>query len=155
MTRIRSRGLFPAASFVLALGLVAGCGKPPEATAPAAGQGPPMPGPGGPPGPPPEEVLAGLPGGDEFAAGKKVYAHNGCANCHKLGETGRGKGGRGPGGPDLTTTGANPEHTARWLADHVRDPKLHKPESRMPAYGADKIGDADLTALAEYLAGRK
>jgi len=41
------------------------------------------------------------------------------------------------------------------LADHIRDPKKHKPQSRMPAYGSDKISDADLTLLAQYLAGQK
>ena len=119
----------------------------------------------------PQEVLAKLPGGDEFAAGKKVYADNNCARCHKLGETGGaggppGAGGMpkgsatGPpggmaGGPDLTKFGAAPEHTAAWLAEHVRDPKKHKLESTMPTFGADKISDADLAHLAAYLAARK
>jgi cbb3-type cytochrome oxidase cytochrome c subunit len=58
-------------------------------------------------------------------------------------------------GPDLTAVGAEPEHTADWLAAHVRDPKAHKPDSRRPAFGPEKIPDADLQALAAYLAGRK
>jgi mono/diheme cytochrome c family protein len=126
-------------------------------------------------------VEAKLPGGEEFAAGKKAYAAQGCARCHKLGDTGggppgggrmgkmgppaeppggeappgpKGKAGGGMGGPDLTAVGAKPEHTADWLAAHVRDPKSHSPSSRMPAYGPDKIPEADLKALAEYLAGR-
>jgi mono/diheme cytochrome c family protein len=149
----------------LALGLAAmGCSK--------SGDGPT--GPAGPPGmqgPPPgpglsaEEVLAKLPGGDDVAAGKKVYANSNCANCHKLGESGSrpggpgggppGRGGRGPGGPDLTSVGAEAEHTKQWIADHIRNPKTHKQQSRMPAYGPEKITDADLAVLAEYLAGRK
>ena len=132
------------------MGLVLlGCGKKPEASPAQPGPGG-MPGPGG--GPSAEEVSGKLPGGYEFVAAKKVYANNNCANCHKLGETG---GGKRPGGPDLTTVGAKPEHTKQWIADHVRDPKSHKGKSMMPAYGADKISDADLNLLAEYLASQK
>ena len=32
----------------------------------------------------------------------------------------------------------------------IRDPKAHKPDSRMPPYEG-KINDADLRALAEFL----
>ena len=133
----------------------------------------------------PQEVLAKLPGGDEFAAGKKVYADNNCARCHKLGETGGaamggmsgppggppggpgmggppggpggpGMGGRpGMGGPDLTKTGAAADHTKDWLAAHVRDPKTHRQRSSMPPSGPDKISDADLDKLAAYLASQK
>ena len=142
---------------------ILGCNKNKDAATgsqPMQGPQPAMPGPGMPgAGPPPEEVLAKLPGGEEFAAGKKLYANNKCANCHKLGETGSGPGGKMGGppgrGPDLTSTGANPEHTRQWLADHIRDPKTHKAESRMPTFGPDRISDADLALLAEYLASRK
>ena len=121
----------------------------------------------------PEEVLAKLPGGAEFAVGKKAYANNGCVRCHKLGETGgmpaggppsggpggtsgpgKGKGG-GRGGPDLTKAGSHAEHTNQWLADHIRDPKKHNQRSSMPSYGSDKIRDADLDKLAEFLASLK
>ncbi len=152
---------------------VAGCNKKPADT----GGGTPAPGPMGGGGPDSATVLAKLPGGAEFAVGKKVYADNKCAQCHKLGETGGGPGGMmggppgapdgtkggppggpgrgGMGGPDLTKVGAEPEHTKQWLTDHVRNPKAHKPQSRMPASGADKISDSDLSALADYLASRK
>src|SRR3954469_2408862 len=71
------------------LGLATGgrSDKPAGTTAPA----PPLVGPPGVTSP--QDVLAKLPGGDEFAAGKKVYADNKCANCHKLGDTGGGGGG--------------------------------------------------------------
>ncbi len=102
-------------------------------------------------------VLAKLPGGAEFAVGKKVYADNNCARCHKLGETGGGPSGPGGAmsGPDLTKVGADLERTKQWLADHVRNPKSHKPQSRMPASGPEKINDGDLSALADYLVSRK
>lgn len=38
---------------------------------------------------------------------------------------------------------------------HVRNPQAHRPESRMPAYGPEKINDNDLRSLAEYLASLK
>jgi mono/diheme cytochrome c family protein len=55
----------------------------------------------------------------------------------------------------LAHVGAKPDRTAQWLADHVRDPKSHNPRSRMPSFGPDKISDADLAALGEYLASLK
>jgi cbb3-type cytochrome oxidase cytochrome c subunit len=66
------------------------------------------------------------------------------------GSGGRGRGGRGP---DLGHVGA--EHTADWIAEHVRDPQSHKPRSRMPKFPEEKISEADLRTLAEYLAGLK
>ena len=57
-------------------------------------------------------------------------------------------------GPDLGKLGADAAHTPQWLADHVRNPKAHKPQSRMPAY-AGKIPEEDLIALADYLASLK
>lgn len=119
-------------------------------------------GPKGPPGGMPpmgmsggENILDKLPGGPEFAAGKKVYADNNCARCHKLGETGGGPTGGGMGGTDLTKVGADSKHTVAWLSAHIRDPKSHSPYSKMPASGPAKISDTDLKALAEYLASLK
>jgi cbb3-type cytochrome oxidase cytochrome c subunit len=57
-------------------------------------------------------------------------------------------------GPDLGKVGADPTHTPQWLAEHVRNPKIHKPQSRMPSY-AGKIKEEDLLALADYLASLK
>src|SRR5947209_469861 len=86
-----------------------------------------------------------------FAAGKNVLVANGCFRCHTINGV-RGpvvSGGRGGRGPDLGKTGGKEGHTPEWLAEHVRDPKAHKPESRMPAFKG-KIGEQDLEALAEY-----
>jgi cbb3-type cytochrome oxidase cytochrome c subunit len=57
-------------------------------------------------------------------------------------------------GPDLASVGRDPTHSVEWLMEHVRNPKAHKPDSRMPPY-VGKIGDADLRALGEYLASLK
>ena len=89
-------------------------------------------------------------GGDTalIAAGKTVFAANGCAKCHAVG----GQGGRG--GPDLSRTGAQAGHTAQWLVEHIKNPKAHNPSSRMPGFQG-KISDKDLLALGAYLASLK
>jgi mono/diheme cytochrome c family protein len=98
-------------------------------------------------------VLGKLPGGEEYSQGKKVYADNECARCHKLGETGGGA--SQTSGPNLSKVGIVQGYTKKWLADHIRDPKTHKAESRMPSFPAERISDSDLNALVDYLASRK
>lgn len=80
--------------------------------------------------------------------GKAIFDANGCARCHALNGAG------GQMGPDLTHAGAAATHTPQWLMDHVKNPKQHNPGSRMPSY-ANKISDADLKTLGDYLAGLK
>ena len=90
-------------------------------------------------------------GGDNSALisqGRTVYNANGCANCHSI----NGQGGRKA--PDLSKVGAGEEHTAEWLAAHVKNPKAHNPGSRMPGFEG-KISDKDLLALGAYLASLK
>ncbi len=83
-----------------------------------------------------------------LASGKSVYAANGCANCHAIG----GQGGRSA--PDLSHVAAEKQHDTAWLIAHVKNPKSHKPNSRMPGFEG-KIADKDLTALGGYLASLK
>jgi mono/diheme cytochrome c family protein len=83
--------------------------------------------------------------------GRKVYNIHGCGKCHRIDAPG---GPAGPGkAPNLARVGA--QHPADWIAVHVRDPKTHKAQSRMPAYPETKISDADLKTLSEYLASLK
>jgi mono/diheme cytochrome c family protein len=81
--------------------------------------------------------------------GKALFQRNGCARCHALSA---GEGSRS--GPDLTHVGADPSHTADWIAAHIKNPKSHNPNSRMPAFEG-RISDADLKTLSEYLAAQK
>ncbi|MDH7569765.1 MAG: c-type cytochrome, partial [Armatimonadota bacterium] len=60
--------------------------------------------------------------------GKGIYDANGCSRCHML----DGKG--GTEGPDLSKIGANPEHTVEWLMEQIKNPKVHNPDSKMPAF---------------------
>ena len=55
-------------------------------------------------------------------------------------------------GPQLTTVGA--KRTRDWIVEHIRNPKAHNQQSRMPAF-AGKISDADLQAVGDYLASLK
>lgn len=89
------------------------------------------------------------PGGDcPPVGGVKGLFEAQCGKCHTLGETA----GRKPKGPDLTHCGR--EHNAGWIADHIRNPKDHKPTSTMPGF-AGKLTDEQIQSLAEYLAGMK
>jgi len=100
--------------------------------------------------------------------GEALMASNGCGRCHRSGGGGQGGGmgqtpgggrpgafGRGGGGgPDITHEGSNPQHTAQWIADHIKNPTSHTPGSRMPRF-AEKMSDADIQTLANYLASLK
>lgn len=93
------------------------------------------------------ETLAG-------ASGKRVYDSLDCSRCHSMGgSAGGGMKKRGPG-PDLSRVGANPSHTVEWISEHVRNPRSHRANSRMPGY-EEKISREDLRSLAEYLASLK
>ncbi len=96
------------------------------------------------------ETAASTSGGgtDPASVGKGVFTSSGCMNCHSVG----GQGGRR--GPNLSKVGADPQHTAEWLAAYVKDPKSQNPTSRMPAFG-NRINDQNLQALGAYLASLK
>src|SRR5262249_53629000 len=103
-----ARGWAGVAFLIAALGLAAGCrGEKPSGNPSTSKPLVTLPVPIS-----PEEVIAKLPGGDEFAAAKKVYATHNCANCHILGDVGKSaKMAMGPAPPPLTNVGAAPEHT--------------------------------------------
>jgi mono/diheme cytochrome c family protein len=69
-----------------------------------------------------------------------------CATCHTL----DGEGGKQ--GPELSHVGA--KHDAMWLRQWISDPTTIKADSNMPAFG-DRLDDAEMTAIVNYLAGRK
>jgi mono/diheme cytochrome c family protein len=99
--------------------------------------------------------LAGCGKSDPGEGGPKVTYENHCAKCHaRSGEPG-GPGIGGSRGPDLSKVGANPAHTAEWLADYIRDPKSKRPDAKlMPAFGG-KLTEAQIKELAEWLAAKK
>jgi mono/diheme cytochrome c family protein len=77
-----------------------------------------------------------------FAAGIKVF-NDTCFKCHALGPSGPGK------KINLAALDANKD--AAWIKEHVRNPKTHNPNSKMPAFAADQVSDENLKTLAEYI----
>ncbi len=102
---------------------------------------------------PPAGGNAGNPGNaPTTSGGRKVFNDHNCGRCHSLdGGQGGGRGKRG-NGPDLSFVGAKQD--AQWIIEHIRNPKSHRPNSRMPAYEG-KIPPQDLQALGDFLASLK
>jgi len=57
-------------------------------------------------------------------------------------------------GPDLSTVGRDRTHTADWFIKLIRNPRSVKSNARMPSFDG-RLSQADLRALAEYLASLK
>lgn len=88
-----------------------------------------------------------LPQGSPQANGLRALFDIHCVKCHMIAGAGR-KG----SGPDLTHVGS--EHDAEWIADHIRDPKKHQPNSRMTRFDAT-LRDEQIKSLADWLATMK
>lgn len=88
------------------------------------------------------------PNAASITAGKKVYEQFKCANCHAISGIG------GKSGPDLSNEGASSKHSPQWLESEIKDPKSHKADSAMPAFG-DKIHGAALSDLAAFMCSLK
>ena len=69
-----------------------------------------------------------------------------CASCHMIEAEG------GSAGPDLTHEGT--KHDTKWLKEWIADPSVIDPSANMPPFG-DRLSEAELTQLANYLAARK
>ena len=99
--------------------------------------------------------LAGCGKDAPVAAGPQGTYDQHCAQCHaQAGE----KGGPGVGmsrGPKLSDIPNRPGRTKEWLAAYIRDPRSVSPDARlMPAFG-DKLTDAQIRELAEWIAAKK
>lgn len=95
-----------------------------------------------------KQAAPGNTGSPVSGAGPAAFQKYGCSRCHSIAGSGSGR------APDLTHVAADPTHTREWILDQIRNPASHNPSTRMPAYG-NRIPDADLQALASYLAGLK
>ena len=80
--------------------------------------------------------------------GNAIFDKN-CLNCHSMMA---GPGGPKLKGPNLSKVGA--EHTVDWLAEHVKNPKSHKPGSMMPEF-ASKLSEDDIKIVAEFMSKLK
>lgn len=98
-----------------------------------------------PPGPPPG-AGGGPPAG--VSTGNALYDQH-CLKCHTI----DGIGGKGKG-PDLSKIGSKPDRTAEWIAEHIKNPRVHKHGSNMPEF-QDKLKPEEIKELAEFLAAKK
>jgi cytochrome c oxidase subunit 2 len=88
-------------------------------------------------------------GGENVAAGKQVFASNGCSACHTLSDAGAS----GTVGPDLDKVLANRDDA--FIKQSIVDPGAFVekgfPNGVMPTTYAKDIKPADLDALVKYL----
>jgi mono/diheme cytochrome c family protein len=81
--------------------------------------------------------------------GLMAFRSNNCGNCHAMGgEKDTGK------GPSLAAVGKDEKHTVDWLVEHIKNPKAHVPDSKMPGFEG-KIDAATIKQIAEFLATLK
>lgn len=81
-------------------------------------------------------------------SGNEVFDKN-CLHCHAYSMAIPGP---PRSGPTLAKVGS--AHTRDWIAEHVKNPKSHKPESKMPEFAA-KLNAEELKSVTDYLAGLK
>lgn len=127
----RTRLLLPGLSATLALFAAFGCSK----TPPPAVEAPTTP-----------DNAAAQAVDPNAPPGAKIYAAYNCARCHMIDGNGAHS------APELTHIGA--KHDADWLIAQIKDPKSHKSDSQMPAFG-NTISTIDTQTLADYLASLK
>lgn len=82
-------------------------------------------------------------------SGNAVYDQH-CAKCHVF----RGEGPKMVKAPNLAKVAADPAHTPDWLAEHVKNPKSHKPGSTMPPFEG-KLSADELKSVTEFLSTLK
>lgn len=78
--------------------------------------------------------------------GKQIYHSAGCGSCHRVNDKG------GTIGPDLSNQGQR-GRSREWLTVQIRDPKVHVPDSTMPAITS--LSDQQMNELVDYLLSLK
>jgi mono/diheme cytochrome c family protein len=73
--------------------------------------------------------------------GERLFAEQGCINCHRF----KGKG--GGIGPDLTDISKRRSGAA--MREHIRNARLHNPRSPMPPFG--HLSHREIEAIVKYL----
>jgi mono/diheme cytochrome c family protein len=82
----------------------------------------------------------------EAERGKELFQKVGCMGCHTV----NGQGGKV--GPDLSNEG-NAGQSRQWLITQIRDPRVHDPQTAMPA--SKGLSDRQVNDLAAYLESLK
>jgi cbb3-type cytochrome oxidase cytochrome c subunit len=78
----------------------------------------------------------------EVGKGRAMYVSSGCNGCHAIGGLG------GTAGPDLTLIAQRED--VSWTFKQIKDPRLHKPDARMPGYSS-KLTDAEVNEISLFL----
>jgi ubiquinol-cytochrome c reductase cytochrome b subunit len=94
--------------------------------------------------PPPKQVTVTVP--ETVKKGEQLYHSAGCGSCHRV----NGEG--GTIGPDLSNEGQR-GRSREWLIVQIRDPKVHVPDSTMPAITS--LNDQQMNELLDYLLSLK
>jgi ubiquinol-cytochrome c reductase cytochrome b subunit len=90
--------------------------------------------------PSPKQVAVAVP--ESVKEGEQLFVSAGCISCHRV----NGKG--GTIGPDLSNEGQR-GRSRDWLTVQIRDPKVHVPDSTMPAITL--LSDQQMKKLVDYL----
>ena len=94
---------------------------------------------------PPQAAQPATPSAGE-KAGADLFKTKGCLACHRIGGAG------GSIGPDLSDEGLK-GRSRPWLADQIRNPKSHDPNSVMPSFAT--LDQQDIERLIDFLLGQK
>jgi cytochrome c553 len=87
-------------------------------------------------------------GGDAVARGRALFADEGCDRCHSIAAVGAD----GKLGPRLDTLDEDRDDIAESIAEPRRDTADGYPERLMPTDYARRMGEADVQALAAFVA---
>ena len=79
----------------------------------------------------------------QAAHGEELFKSLGCSACHRIGGVG------GSVGPDLTHVGSR--RNREWIAEQIKNPKSHDPDSIMPSFSS--VSPKDRGDIADYLSG--
>jgi mono/diheme cytochrome c family protein len=86
-------------------------------------------------------------GGAPVRRGRELFAGQGCDRCHSIAAVGAG----GKLGPRLDTLDEDVDHNRESIVDPRHDIVEGYPSQLMPADFGDRLGDADLQALAAFV----
>jgi cytochrome c2 len=77
--------------------------------------------------------------------GVEIFQREGCIVCHHIESAAHGTVGHGP----ISLTAVAKRRTDDWIRDHIRNPKLHKPDIGMPSFA--HLSGREINALLVFL----
>jgi mono/diheme cytochrome c family protein len=77
--------------------------------------------------------------------GVEIFQREGCIVCHHIESAAHGRVGHGP----VSLTTVTKRRSDDWIRDHIRNPKLHKPDIGMPSFA--HLSSREVDSLLEFL----